>query len=69
MKELLKTFCIKLQISDIINEKPTKKLKDFFFLFKGSIISYDDQRSASNFGLTEDINDILFKAKNALVGG
>ena len=31
MKELLKTFCIKLQISDIINERPTKKLKDFFF--------------------------------------
>jgi hypothetical protein len=34
MKELLKTFCIKLQISDIINEKSTKKLKDFFFYSK-----------------------------------
>ena len=69
MKELLKTFFIKLQISDIINEKPTKKPKDFFFFFKGSIISYDDQRSASDFGLTDEVNDILFKAKNALVGG
>jgi hypothetical protein len=43
--------------------------KRFFFLFKGSIISYDDQRSASDFGLTDDVNDILFKAKNGLVGG
>ena len=69
MKELLKIFYIKLQIYSLINEKSIKKLKDYFFIVRGSIISLDDQRSAADFGLIDDLNRIIYRQRDNIVGG
>ena len=69
IKELFKIFYIKYQISAAINERQIKKIKDFLFIYRGSVISLDDKRSVVDLGFTEGVNDVVFKLKNELIGG
>ena len=68
MKELLKVFHIKLQIYGKAANKKIYKLKDYHYLYKGSIIS-DFKKTIFEYGLVNNVETILFITKNDIIGG
>ena len=70
MKDLLKFFHINLQIyGQYIIKKNIYKIEEYYFLYKGSIISLNEQKTISQFGLASRVETVIFNTKNDLIGG
>ena len=70
MKDLLKLFHIKLQIyGQLIIKKYIYKIEEYYFLYKGSIIQLNEQKTISQFGLANTVETIIFNTKNDIIGG
>ena len=69
MSELLKAFYIKFQFYAKFQHKYIGNLKEYFFIHSGSLISLDEQRTLQGFGFIHPIEHIIFKIKNAIIGG
>ena len=70
MKDLLKFFHIKLKIyGRYILKKNIDKIDQYFYLYRGSLIQLNEQKTISQFGLAGTIETIIFNTKNNIIGG
>ena len=69
MKELLELFYIKLQIYGKLMNKKIYPFYEYNFLYRGSIIPINVQKSIREFGLLQSIETIVFNLKNVVIGG
>ena len=65
MSELFSAFFRKIKLMGY----NVNKLEEFVFLFNGCIISLNEQRTISEYGLVERVNKIVFFEKNNIIGG
>ena len=68
MRELFNIFHIKLQIYGKATNRKIYKLNEYFYLYKGSIVSNFEKTISEN-GMVNEIEHIIFKLKNDLIGG
>ena len=69
MKDLLKFFHINLQIyGQYIIKKNIYKIEEYYFLYKGSIISLNEQKTISQLGMAKTVETIIFYSKNNIIG-
>ena len=69
VKGLLEAFYIKFQIYAIIHNIVIKNLRDYTFIFNGHTIFFDEQKTISEFGLINKVEQIVFYPKDNLIGG
>ena len=69
MSELLEAFYIKFQMFAKYNDKKIEKLKDYFFIYRGLIISFDEKKTISEYGLNMNVEEIIFNLNNNIIGG
>lgn len=69
MRELLEVFYIKFQIYAKSLNKNIHKLKDYYFIYKSQLISFDELKTISEFGLVQQTEQIVFNLQNDLIGG
>ena len=67
--ELLEAFYIKLQIYGKINNKIIEPLRDYSFIYEGQKISFDEKKTINEYGLTCNMEQIIFHSNNDMIGG
>ena len=70
VKDLINAFHITLQIyGKYIMKTNILKIKDYFFIWNGSIININEQKTLSEYGMIQNIINIVFNEKNNIIGG
>ena len=69
MKDLLAIFHIRLQIYGLENKIKIYELKDYTFLYNSLKISLDEKASIFDYGLTKELEHIVFFLTNSIIGG
>ena len=67
--ELLEAFYIKLQIYGKINNKIIEPLRNYFFIYRGQKISFNEKKTINEYGLTCNVEQIIFNSNNDIIGG
>ena len=69
-KDLLKFFHIKLQIyGQYILKINIDKIDQYFFLYRGSLIQLNEQKTISQLGMANSVETIIFNSRNNIIGG
>ena len=70
VKDLINAFHITLQIyGKYIMKTNILKIKDYTFIWNGSIININEQKTLSEYGMIQNIINIVFNEKNNIIGG
>ena len=70
VKDLINTFHITLQIyGKYIFKTNILKLKDYYFIWNGSRIPINEQKTLSEYGMIQNIINIVFGDINSIIGG
>ena len=70
VKDLINAFHITLQIyGKYVMKTNILKIKDYTFIWNGSIIPINEQKTLSEYGMIQNIINIVFNEKNNIIGG
>ena len=70
VKDLINAFHITLQIyGKYIMKTNILKIKDYIFIWNGSIIPINEQKTLSEYGMIQNVINIVFNEKNNIIGG
>ena len=70
VKDLINAFHITLQIyGKYIMKTNILKIKDYTFIWNGSIIPINEQKTLSEYGMIQNVINIVFNEKNNIIGG
>ena len=68
IKEVLKAFYIKLQIFGKVNSKKIYEFKQYFFLFNGTKLRFDENKTLLDLGF-KDASLIIYGSIKSMMGG
>ena len=70
VKDLINAFHITLQIyGKYVMKTNILKIKDYTFIWNGSIIPINEQKTLSEYGMIQNVINIVFNEKNNIIGG
>ena len=70
VKDLINAFHITLQIyGKYVMKTNILKIKDYTFIWNGSIININEQKTLSEYGMIQNVINIVFNEKNNIIGG
>ena len=70
VKDLINAFHITLQIyGRYVMKTNILKIKDYTFIWNGSIIPINEQKTLSEYGMIQNVINIVFNEKNNIIGG